>query len=59
MSTNTNGGVQLAVRVDQTLYAKILTRQREAKGKTGIEPSVAEVVRMLIERGIKASGRRR
>lgn len=49
MSTNTDGGVQIAVRVSRALYARILERQREAKRRSGIEPSLSSVVRVLLE----------
>jgi hypothetical protein len=51
MSTNE---VQVATRVSQALFKKILFVQSEAKRRTGIEPSISSVVRALIE---KAAGK--
>lgn len=56
MSTNTQGGVQLAIRVDQDLYAKILERKRAAEKKTGIRSSVSSVARAMLEEA--AGGKR-
>jgi len=50
---------QIGARVSDALYAKILDRQNEIKKLTGIEPSISDVVRMLIERGLESNGKRR
>lgn len=50
--------VQVFARVPRQLHDRILQQQKEAKRLTGIEPSVAEVVKMLIERGL-ANGKKR
>ena len=49
--------IQLATRVGKSLHDKILKRQQEAKKMTGIEPSISEVVRALLEEA--TSGKRR
>lgn len=51
--------IQVFARVDRQLHDRILQRQAEAKKLTGIEPSISEIVRMLIERGLAANGRKR
>ena len=50
---------QIGARVSDALYAKIIDRQSEIKKLTGIEPSISDVVRMLIERGLESNGKRR
>ena len=59
MSTEEGQGVQLAFRVNQTLYDKMLKKQQDAKRLTGFEPSLSEVARQLIERGLEANGKKR
>jgi hypothetical protein len=49
--------IQLATRVGKSLYEKIVKRQKEAKGLTGIEPSISEVVRAMLEEA--ANGKRK
>jgi hypothetical protein len=49
--------VQIAARVSKALYGKIVKQQREAKRLSGIEPSISDVVRLLIERGLDAGKR--
>ncbi len=44
-------------RVSKEIHERIVQQQKEAKRLTGIEPSVAEVVKMLIERGL-ANGKK-
>lgn len=52
--------VQLATRVPKTLHSKLIAEQKRIKELTGgIEPSLNEVVNMLIEKGLKANGKRR
>ena len=48
--------IQIAARVSKPIYDKILKRQQEAKRLTGIEPSISEVVRAMLE---EAAGERR
>lgn len=45
--------IQVAVRLKRPLYNRVIARQQDAKRKTGMEPTVSEVVRMLIERGLE------
>jgi len=44
--------IQVGVRMSKALYDKLVKRQQEAKRLTGFEPSIAEVIRLLIERGL-------
>lgn len=41
--------IQVSSRVPRALYDKILKRRTRAKKLTGIEPSVSEVVRAMLE----------
>jgi len=50
---------QLGIRVEKTLYKKLVDEQQKAKKLTGIEPNLSDVVRMLIEKGLEANGKRR
>jgi hypothetical protein len=52
-----NNEVQIASRVSKALHAKIVKRQMEAKRLTGIEPSISEVIRAMLEEA--ANGKRR
>ena len=45
--------IQVAARVSKSLYGEIIKRQKEAKRLTGIEPSISDVVRLLLERGLE------
>lgn len=45
--------VQIAARIPKALHREILKRRDEVKKQTGIEPSIADVIRMLIERGLR------
>jgi hypothetical protein len=49
--------VQVGVRMNRELYDKVIERQQDAKKKTGFEPSVSEVLRQLIERGLESRKR--
>jgi hypothetical protein len=51
--------VQIATRVDRTLYAKIEERQKEAKKLTGIEPSISAVVRAMLAESAERNGKKR
>lgn len=51
--------VQIATRVDKTLYAKIVERQREAKKLTGVEPSISAIVRVMLAEAAEKNGKRR
>ena len=51
--------VVMGARVPRSLHAKIVAKQQNIAKLTGIEPSINEVVRMLIERGLKADEKRR
>jgi len=44
--------IQIAARVSKPLYERIIQRQKEAKKLTGIEPSISDVIRLLLERGL-------
>ena len=55
----TPDSVQVGIRMSKVLYDKLVGRQQEVKKLTGIEPTVSDVVRMLLERGLEAKGKRR
>jgi|WetSurMetagenome_2_1015567.scaffolds.fasta_scaffold1225947_2 hypothetical protein len=46
-------------RVSKRLHAKIVAEQKRLKKETGLEPSLNEVVRLLIEKGLAASEEQR
>jgi len=50
--------IQIAARVSKALHARIVKQQQEAKRLTGIEPSISDVVRLLLERGLDANVKR-
>jgi hypothetical protein len=54
-----NHDIQIASRVGKTLYERMVKFQQEAKKMTGIEPTISEVVRALVERGLEANGKRK
>lgn len=49
----------MGARVPKRLHAEIVAKQRRIAKLTGIEPSLNEVVQMLLERGLKADEKRR
>ena len=51
--------VQLATRIPKTLHSKLVAEQKRIKETIGIEPSLNEVTRMLLEKGLAANGRKR
>ena len=51
--------VQIATRVDRTLYEKIVKRQEEAKRLTGLEPSISAIVRVMLAEAAEKNGRKR
>ena len=51
--------IAIGLRVNKRLYAELIAEQQRAEKLTGIKPSLTEVVRMLIERGLTANGRKR
>lgn len=51
--------VVMGARVPKSLHVEIVAEQQRIAKLTDIEPSLNEVVRMLLEKGLKASGRRR
>jgi hypothetical protein len=57
--SNENQDTTLGVRISKTLRDKLEQVQGEHKKLTGIEPTLSDVVRMLIERGLEANGKRR
>jgi len=59
MSIDENQDIQIGVRVSRTLRGKLEKVQEEHRKLTGIEPTISDVVRMLIERGLEANGKRR
>jgi hypothetical protein len=51
--------VVISGRVSKRLHAKILAEQQRIAKSNGIKPSINEVVRMLLERGLQTNGKRR
>jgi len=58
-ATNDRQDVVLGIRIGKGLQAKIVAEQQRLAKLTGIEPSLNEVVRMLIEKGLGAKGKKR
>jgi hypothetical protein len=56
---NDEADVQIATRVDRTIYAKIVARQEEAKKLTGLEPSISAMVRVMLAEAPEAKGKKR
>ena len=46
-------------RVSKRLHGKLVAEQKRIQKETGIKPSLNEVVRMLLEKGLEARGRKR
>ena len=60
MSTDDNEvDVAISARVSPATYAKIVERQQELKRTTGVEASLSQIIRSLVERGLEANGKRR
>ena len=51
--------IMVSTRISRPLHAKILERQEEAKQKTGFEPTVSAVVRMMLEEAPGAKRKKR
>jgi len=51
--------ITLGARVSRRIHAKVLAEQERIGKLTGIKPSINEVVRLLLERGLEASGKRK
>jgi hypothetical protein len=51
--------IVMGARVPKQLHAEIVAKQQRIAKLTGIEPSLNEVVRMLLEKGLKVEGKRR
>ena len=51
--------IVLGARVSKQLQAKIVAEQTRIEKMTGIKPSINEVVRLLLEKGLEVSGKRR
>jgi hypothetical protein len=51
--------VVMGARVPKSLHTKLVAEQQRIAKLTGIEPSLNEVTRMLLERGLEANGKRR
>lgn len=49
----------VGLRVPVELHKRVLAVQADAKKATGIEPKMADVMRMLLERGLDAAPKRR
>jgi len=60
MSTdNDESDVAISARVSPATYAKIVERQQELKRTTGVEASLSQIIRSLVEKGLEANGKRR
>jgi hypothetical protein len=59
MATKERQDFLLGVRVGKKLHTKIIAERRRVEKMTGIEPSINEVVRLLIEKGLEAGGKKR
>lgn len=59
MENESDGGVQIATRVDKSLYAKIVERQKKAKELIGVEPSISAIVRVMLAEAAEPKGRKR
>lgn len=51
--------IVLGARIGKHLHAKILAEQQRIAKMTGIKPSINEIVRLLIEKGLKAGTKRK
>jgi hypothetical protein len=51
--------IVLGARISKRIQDKILAEQERIGKLSGIKPSINEVVRMLIEKGLEVSGKRR
>jgi len=51
--------IVLGARIGRRLQAEILAEQRRLAKMTGIKPSINEVVRLLLEKGLATNGRKR
>lgn len=49
----------LGNRVSKELHSKILAEQKRLEKMTGIKPSLNEVVRLLLEKGLEVSAKKR
>jgi hypothetical protein len=58
MATKERQDVLIGVRVGKKLHAKIVAEQRNVSKTTGLEPSINEIVRMLIEKGLAGERKR-
>jgi len=53
------GSIVMGARVPRQLHARLVVEQRRIAKLTGIEPSLNEVVQMLLERGLDANRSKR
>lgn len=51
--------IVLGNRVSKELHSKILAEQKRLEKMTGIKPSLNEVVRLLLEKGLEVSAKKR
>lgn len=59
MSDDEKQDVQLGVRITESMQTKIKKEQQKIKDLTGIDASISDVARMLIEKGLEANGKKR
>jgi hypothetical protein len=51
--------VVLGARVSKNLHAKIIAEQRRIEKETGLKLTTNGIVRLLIEKGLEANGKKR
>jgi hypothetical protein len=56
--TTEETSIQVGVRLSQALYNRLVKRQQEAKKLTGFEPTLSDVVRLLLEQGLETKKKR-
>jgi len=51
--------IVLGARITKHLQGRIIAEQQRLEKMTGIKPSINEVVRLLLEKGLQASGKKK
>ena len=51
--------VQLGLRITKTMQTRIEKEQTRVKDLTGVDASISDIARMLIEKGLEANGKKR
>ena len=50
--------IVMGARVSKRIYDRVVAEQLRIEKQTGIRPSINEVVRMLLERGLDSNGKK-